>query len=67
MPAFCNKCNGDMVICQECGRDLCVKEHNVKWVEPKGNVCKDCRDGKIRYPASQWNPQPGNRGYDLMC
>lgn len=23
--------------------------------------------GKQPYPESRWYPQPGNRGYDLMC
>jgi len=31
-----------MYICQNCGLDLCSKEHQSEWVEGKGNICPTC-------------------------
>ena len=72
MPDFCEKCNSDTVVCQECGRIVCSKEHDVKWMIVKrskreGNVCKECQSSYWYQNLQNHQPKPGDTGYDLMC
>ena len=65
MPRFCENenCDGDMVICQSCGRDLCSLENEFHRIGGR-NVCDACKDKLVQNFRSI--PLKGNPGYDLL-
>jgi hypothetical protein len=56
---FCENCGADMVICQECGRDVCTKHDETKYVKGKGNICRDCGELETEYAVTWRNIDNG--------